>query len=161
MRLSIVLFLAAIIAGCATPQQCQLASIPPNPESDCIEALASRVEFAAIRSKIYLARAKNQPFAMMTNTDRPTAEEKKAITAWIGARQECFDNASSWAQQYLPSQLIVIGNRVMSSFLALTADLCNGKITYGDYARGRARIYAAAQRDCLAVIRRVHGELIY
>lgn len=158
MRLSIVIFLAVITTGCATPQQSQQATIPPNPELGCIEAIVSRADFALIRSKIYLASAKDQPFAMMTNTDKPTEEEKKEIAAWISARQECFNNADSWYQQYSHPQLNAIVRRYTLMFFTLTADLYNGKITYGDYANGRSQIYVHLQSDIAVIIQHLNEQ---
>ena len=135
----------------AESQPQRQATVPPNPTIGCINALLSQGDFAPISSKIYLSFGKDQPFAMTTNTDKPTDEEKKAIASWMSARQECFNSGSPWRQQYLPPEINAIGNRVWSSFLLLTAYLYNGKITYGDYAKERSQIIVEEERDYAAV----------
>ena len=135
----------------AESQPQRQATVPPNPTIGCINALLSQADFAPISSKIYLGFGKDQPFAMTTNTDKPTDEEKKAIASWMSARQECFNSGNPWRQQYLPPEINAIGNRVWSSFLLLTADLYNGKITYGDYAKQRSQIIVEEEQDYATV----------
>ncbi|MEK6770893.1 MAG: hypothetical protein AABY62_04535 [Pseudomonadota bacterium] len=157
---AIALVLLIVIAGCQTSQ----AAVPPDPVPDpgweCLENLPLRglkaesclwcftSEFSIIAEKLALVSPNQQTFGMLSNASKPNAAEKMAIAGWAKARQECYGMTIEWRKQYnLPPTLMAIQDAEHSSFLNLTADLYNGKLTYGEYAKARANIRAQSQQQ--------------
>jgi hypothetical protein len=105
--------------------------------------LAYRSEFSILADKLALATSSQQTFGMLSNTSKPSAAEKMAIAEWAKSGQDCFSMTSEWRKQYnFPPTLAAVQDTSFSSFLNLTADLYNGKLTYGEYAKARADIRA-------------------
>ncbi len=135
--------LLIVLVGCQTSQPAQ-PSIPPNPGLACNKNSEKRPEFTIIAGKVALpTRAPQQAFEMLSNTTKPNTDEKIAIAEWIKGKQACADMTLEWQKQYhFPPLIAAIGATAFSTFLNLTADLYNGKLTYGEYARNRAEITA-------------------
>lgn len=143
----------AFAAGCATQQQ--QAPPPPDPALACIRALPSRPDFAPLSAKVALAAVEDQSFAMMTIGDRATEEDKPVIAAWVNARQECIRLGDAWSMEYRHPQIRVIAAGAFGGFLAASADLYAGKITYGEFATARQQLLSQVQRDAANVVQRL------
>ncbi len=144
---AIAIALLIVLAGCQTNQPAQV-SIPPDPAGACKKDLAHRPEFSIIADKLALVDTSQQTFEMLSNISKPNATEKTAIAEWVKAKQYCFGQSREWRSQYnAPTILAAIQETGVSTFLNLTADLYNGKLTYGEYAKARADLTAQLQRQ--------------
>lgn len=153
---AIPVLLVLAISGCANQAQ-MAADRPPNPMVGCVQLVASREDLAPIANKVQLGDVRGQPFALLTLTDSATDGDKPLIAAWVDARQECTRQGQLWLQQYAPPYTALL-NYSSSGFLALTADLYAGKITYGDYAKARAKLNADIQREAAAIDQRLREQ---
>ena len=103
-----------------------------------------------IRDKVGLYSADQQTFAMRTNTDYASAEEKPVIGLWAQKRDQCeLMNRPILAKA--PVQMAAVikaGGQVTDSMIA---ELYLGNITYGELANRRAK-NAAGFRTTLANI---------
>src|SRR3989344_2949135 len=121
---------------------------PPDPGLACLTNLAHRPEFSILADKLALAGPNQQTFRMLSGTSKPNIKEKTAIAEWAKVKQDCFSMTSEWRRQYnFPPTLAVIQDAGFSAFLNLTADLYNGKLTYGEYAKARADQSAQFQQQ--------------
>lgn len=144
---AIAIVLLIVLAGCQTTQPAQV-SIPPDPGRACVNDLAHRPEFSIIADKLALVDPSLQTFGMLSNTSKPNAAEKMTIAEWVKARQECIAMRREWRSQVnMPLILTAVQDASFSSFLNLTADLYNGKLTYGEYAKARANNAAQGDRQ--------------
>lgn len=135
MKRTILIVVLAMLAGCQTTSP----DMPPDPGIACINSLANRPDLAVIAGKIALASPAQQAFEMLSNTSKPNDVEKTAIAEWVKGKQVCFDMTREWRAQYnLPPTLAAIQDAVISEFLNHTADLYNGKLTYGEYTKARS-----------------------
>jgi hypothetical protein len=123
------------------------AQVPPNPAIACFQGLPDREDLKPIASKVWLGLRKDQPFTMMTITDKVTDADRPALLAWVNATQECTRQGAPWLQQYLPPQFGSIIERATAKFLANVADLYAGKITYGDFAKKRIEDGSASDKE--------------
>jgi hypothetical protein len=148
MRYAAVIFLSALIvlSGCASKRRAAAAAHGASPDIACGEALVKRTDFDPIRTKVFLAGAQGQPAEMLSNSGTPTNAEKPVIATWIDARQDCFRQGQAWREERRMSpEFSAIAKDTNAAFLALTADLQAGKLTYGEYARARRDLAAKAQ----------------
>ena len=150
--------LLIVLAGCQTSQPAQ-PPIPPDPGQACLTNLAYRSEFSIIADKLALVGLSQQTFGMLSNTSKPNAAEKTAIAEWVKAKQGCFEMMREWRRQYnFPPTLAVIQDTNISTFLNLTADLYNRKLTYGEYAKARADIGAQADQQWAQAIQHLREQ---
>lgn len=140
---------AAVLAGCVQQPQRQAVAPLPNPTDACINAL--HFEDQGLSAKVAARVIKEQTFEMLANTSRISDAEKPQIRKWVEDRQACLNVGAAWRAAYAHPDLEAIGNAVFSAFLSATAELYNGSITFGEYARRRAEIGAQADRQFAAV----------
>jgi hypothetical protein len=108
----------------ATPQAAQGAA-------SYLEHLVADPRLDPIRDKVPLVlRAGAVTPALLSNEDKPTPAEQRAIKVWVSAREQ--------AQQYQlqqrgpPSPLLVRTRQLVTRAIV---DLYNGDLTYGQFAR--------------------------
>lgn len=145
-----------MFVGCA-PTPPQRVAIPPNPQDACVISIVNDLQFAPLSSKIQLG-GPVPSFDILTIQDRPTAEEKALIEKWVSARQTCFAESAPWRSQWLHPALRGIPETVHSSFLILVAELYNGSLTYGDFAKKRAELSAEARRQQTAIVQQLNAQ---
>jgi hypothetical protein len=148
-----VLFLLAVLAisACANQAPLPQAARPPNPELACVEAVARRADLAPIAGKIWLGGALSQPAAFFALADKASESDKLVIAAWVNLRRECSRQGQAWVQQYAPPEFAALVSKSNSAYLSLTADLYAGKISYGDYAKARAKLFRDGEREAEAI----------
>lgn len=123
----------------------------PNPGFTCYESLKQRPDFQAISTKVALGNTSDQTFQMLSDTSRPTDTEKQIIAAWVAARQQCAKLTQDHTAAYGPTLAVPILRSLVSSLLSATADLYNGQLTYGEYAKRRAQIVSEFEKQWAAV----------
>lgn len=119
---------------------------------ECSRALDTH-DLDLIRDKVELDKAPSPdyvvsppPFSILQIDAYPTAAEKKAIQVWAGLREACAAKAEA-LQNSLPiptnvkkEQVDILrasANKLRVEVSSLVADLYQGKITYGQFAKKR------------------------
>ncbi|MHB8562672.1 MAG: hypothetical protein ACYDDA_01775 [Acidiferrobacteraceae bacterium] len=144
MKRVIILVVTMVLAGCQTTRPV----VPPDPGIACAKALETNPEFSIIAGKVALVDPRQQTFSMLINTSKPDQVEKVAIAKWITDKQACYALTQRWRAQYnFPSTLSAIDDANNSKFLNLSANLYNGKLTYGQYAKARAKVFAEVSQQ--------------
>lgn len=118
----------------------------------CFDTLTSSNTLESIRGKIALGSANNQTFSMLTDSSKPTSQEKQAILAWGNGRDQCFalQRTENIAQDVNP-QIMAVLDTYAASQQNILAQLYMEKITYGDFAAKRQAI-ATTTNEALAGI---------
>jgi hypothetical protein len=147
------LFLMAILmSGCAQMSvQSQRAALEKefaDIRQRC-EALMADPALNPIRDKVTLIGAE-PTFAMRTNTDYASAEEKPIIALWAKKRDQCWQNAHP-TQAKIPVQIVAVNNATKHVVDSMIAELYVGNISYGELANRRAK-NAAETKTTLANI---------
>lgn len=141
------LFLVAILAttGCAQiAAQRQHAAFEQeiaDVRQRC-EAIMADPVLNPIRDKVALLIAQ-QTFAMRTNTDYASVEEKPIIALWAQKRDQCVQIARP-ALAKMPVQIIAVENATKQVVDSMIAELYLGHVTYGELANKRAKNAAEA-----------------
>lgn len=103
-----------------------------------------------IRTKVALGGLDTQTVEMLANSQKPNASEKAVLLKWDSLRQPCIKMSQEWLSQYGEQNISVINDRATNEFKVLLADLYAGKITYGEFAKGRQLITSKANSDAQA-----------
>lgn len=151
---AVAVVLLIVLVWCQTSQ-----SAEPPPAVTCFTDLADRPEFQLLAGKLALVITGQQTFVMLSDTSKPNVKEKTVIAKWVKAQQDCFVMFVDWRKQYnLTPALVALSDAEHSSFLNLTADLYNGKLTYGEYAKARADIRAQTQQQWAKVVQHLREQ---
>ena len=137
--LNAALFLMAVAFSCN--------ALAGDPSVECLEQLKSNDELQILKGKIALGSVDDQTLEILSNDDVPTKNEKEAISNWVRKRQGCKQLGAEWRSKNYSPTLIPIVNGYYSDFTSLTADLYAKKISYGDFAKGRAKIEQEFEKD--------------
>lgn len=104
----------------------------------CIQELTINTELQGIKNKVALGPLKNQTFSMLANRTKPSKEDTALIARWADLRAECSTKLSdAMKQRGTPIQLQNLVNKIRPEFEQFAAELFNGQISYGDFAKKR------------------------
>jgi hypothetical protein len=153
-KFPLLLFLMAILmTGCAQMNaQSQRAALEKEIADvwQRCEALMADPALNPIRDKVALL-IKRQTFAMRTNVDYASAEEKPIIALWAQKRDQCEQIARPTVEKQ-PVQMVAVTRASKQVVDSMIAELYVGHITYGELANKRAK-NAAEHDTTLANIR--------
>src|SRR5262249_23337288 len=102
------------------------------------ESLMADPALNPIRDKVGLYGPDQQTFAMRTNTDYATTEEKPVIALWAQKRDQC-EQINRPVLAKAPVQMAAVINAGKQVTDSMIAELYLGKITYGELANKRAK----------------------
>lgn len=142
-----IFLLVLVLSGC---ESLMPKPIPPDLSGQCVAELENKPELAIIKSKVGLGGINTQTVEMLASNKKPTSAEKEALLKWDSLRQPCIRMSQEWLSQYGEQNISVINDRATNEFKALLADLYAGKITYGEFAKGRQVITNKANEDAQA-----------
>jgi hypothetical protein len=130
-----------VLSGCAQfarqRQQEALQKAMLDTRQGCA-ALFADPELDPIRGKVALYSPEQQTFAMRTNTDHVTAEEKPVIALWTQKRDQCEQIAGPMLAMF-PAQMLAVTKAAKQVTDSLIAELYLGYVTYGELANKRAK----------------------
>jgi hypothetical protein len=116
----------------------------------CMNSVGADERLIPLADKVALLQTKTQTFQMLANTTYPSKEEQSLIGIWANARQECFNQAESERVRTTAPPVLPVIAESNVKFNAVTADLYNGKLTYGQFAQIRAQHFAEYQAQANA-----------
>ncbi len=132
---------------------------PDDPVINCIRGLMTDERFSTIAGKISLGPTETT-FAMLADDSRPTDSERAAIGAWAEARDNCVKGGLAWAERAYPAELLALGLQGEHALLALTVELVNKKITYGEYNKRRQAMVDEIRKHAAAVAERLQAQRV-
>jgi hypothetical protein len=153
-KFTVLLCLTAILfTGCAQltaqRQRAALEQEIADSNNRC-ENLMADPALNPIRDKVGLYGPDQQTFAMRTNTDHTSAEEKPVIALWAQKRDQC-ELMQRPILEKAPVQMAAVWKASKQVVDSMLAELYLGHITYGELANKRAK-NAAELRTTLANI---------
>ena len=111
-----------------------------DPTAECIATLHVYESLNPIADKVDLGAPATPSFKVLTNSDKATDAEKVAIAAWAAQREKCLQAGQSWRESNMPPDLRQLSEGSHGRLMGLMADLYDNKLTYGEFARQRAKI---------------------
>lgn len=109
----------------------------------CFDSIQRNAAVAPIIGKVALSRAELKAFNFLVNTDKVASDQERvAIGSFIEERQKC--------ERYIESpntEMTSVRKSHMAAIEAAAADLYVGSITYGEFAKLRARAGDEADRS--------------
>ena len=133
--------LMVALCGCGLIQQARqreaLQKAVADTRQGC-EALFADSVLDPIRNKVALYNPEQQTFAMRTNTDYVSGEEKPVIALWAQKRDQCEQIAGPMLAMF-PVQMVAVTKAAKQATDSMIAQLYLGQITYGELANKRAQ----------------------
>lgn len=121
--------------------------------TDCELQILANKDFAVLKGKLDLLNTADQPTEILGNTKTPSKTEKAVIAKWVEEYKKCSKPGIEHHKSRSPETATVFENAYADLYFS-AADLYQGKITYGDFARAsvkrhqevRARVAAIAAK---------------
>ncbi len=110
----------------------------PSKAEECFEKLASDPELSGLSQKVALAKTNDQTFSMLSDTSKPTSQEKKLLKVWGGKRDVCIKSLREELQaNEAPLPIVTLNSSSLMASQLLIADLMNGNLTFSDFSAKR------------------------
>lgn len=147
----LALFMLAALIGCAAQPAAQSSGQLWQQETAGIEVkyrwqIDTNAALAPLRGKVALFSPKDITFAMLTNQDRPNAEERAAILELARIR-EAYHGEQRMLDEKYGNPFKKISEAQWQAVSAVWADLYNHSISFGESARKRQEIDAASNES--------------
>jgi hypothetical protein len=134
-------------------------ALADDPSTECMDRLKLNDELHVLNGKIALGNTDDQTLEILSNDDLPTKKEKEAISIWVKERQICKQLGAEWRSKNYPPTLIPIVDGYYSDLTSLTADLYARKISYGEFAKARAKIDQESKKNMADEAQLIHEQL--
>ena len=110
---------------------------------------------AMLGSKIPLYDVRDMTLAMMASTEKPTEEERKMIFRSLEITMGCQKDLLDVARQYYAAPIVMTFEAASNQSLGHGLELYQGRLTYGEYNRGRKEAYT----NFMQALARIDAEL--
>lgn len=122
-----------------------LSNVSAQSSSDqCLQNIEDDPAAAAIKGKVAF-NVKNQTIEMLANTQKPNAQEKKAILFWDTQRTNCINaRLARESNQAIPASIRAIEINHQEIRKNLIVGLYAGNLTYGEFAKKSSEAYNKA-----------------
>lgn len=129
------------------------------PVADCEAQITANKGLQILKGKMDLLNSDNQPIEILTNDNVPSRKEKEAIALWIKEQRRC----SKPGIDYYKGQSLAIGailEKAYSETFLSAADLYQGKITYGDFARASVKRHQDVKEQVAGIAARYREQQV-
>lgn len=151
MKIALAILASAALAGCiqTTPQQqARRLTSADDPTMGCLLRMDSDQQFQALIVRLgSVSYANRATIQMMASKERPTEDEKSALSNWGLARQACVDQGRSFRAANAPPAWTAAFTSSQNQLLQAIAALYSGELTYGQFISERQRISDTAARQ--------------
>jgi hypothetical protein len=138
-----------ILAGGAAAAEMSVA--------ECEAQIVANKNFQVLKGKLDLLYSANPPIEVLANSKVPSKKEKAAISLWVEEQKRC--SAPGIAYHKSQSQEIgAIYDQAYAEMYISAADLYQGKITYGDFAKAGVRRHQEIKERISAVVDRFFAQ---
>jgi hypothetical protein len=141
--------LLIIILGCWSLSSVA-QSTSADPVGPCLDRFLSSDTFAPLRTKLPMSGQFSAED--LTNSDLPTAVERKAVSDLVMEFQSCHRLGESWRNNNFPPGAMTLIADENTQTLLLLVDLFDGHMTYGQYNRKRLLLNQEVTRKMGAFI---------
>jgi flagellar biosynthesis GTPase FlhF len=125
--------------------------------AECEAQIVANKNFQVLKGKLDLLHSANPPIEIMANRQVPTKKEKVAISLWVEEQRRC----SAPGIAYHNSQSREVGaiyEQAYAEMYLSAADLHQGKITYGDFAKSGVRRHQEIKARISAIVERFFAQ---
>lgn len=123
-----------------------------DPSSKCLMLMRDDPQAQVLWSKMPFDVSKGQPLEILASNDKPTPDEKAALSFVATQWQSCLDLGEAWRHRNYPAEVNALLTTYRTDGLLALADLYGGKITYGEMARIRAKLSTDLKNNVDAVV---------
>lgn len=137
--------IAIALTGCANMRPGPPAATPAqlmaaDPTTSCMKRLGEDPYIITnLAAKTGIGRTGSPTLEMFADKSYANEEERKALSAYSAARQQCIDLGASYRRQNLPAQVTLTMEQGGQNVTFLLAKLYAGEITFGDYNTRRVQ----------------------
>jgi hypothetical protein len=102
--------------------------------------------------------SKGQSLDVLSNPDKPTADDRAALSYLATEGERCFDLGADWRKANYPVQVNALLATYRVDTLSALADLYAGKITFGEMAKTRVRLESDLMNQAQAVVSKLKAD---
>ena len=121
--------------------------------ADCEKQIVENKGLQMLKGKLDLLNAANQPIEILANNKKPTAKEKAAIALWVEEQKRCSTPGIEYQKSQSP-EVGAIFDKAYADLFISAADLYQGQITYGDFAKASVRRHQEVRERIALVVAR-------
>lgn len=155
MRFAFLLSMVAL-AGCHTFPQVSMAE---DPSRACMQSIPDRAEMQVLKPRIGSFMDPNAvPLELRTSQDKPTSEERQAISKWAQIRQQCMQAGEAFRAAGANPTYVYLLNEQNSDFVSLLAKLYSGEFNYGQFAEARIALAKTSKAKAMDAERQLKND---
>ncbi|MDX4957261.1 hypothetical protein [Delftia acidovorans] len=158
MKILLATAAVAMLAGCQTFPQANMAE---DPSRSCMQSIPDKPEMQVLKPRIGSFMDPNAvPLELRTSQDRPTPEERQAISKWAQLRQQCMQAGEAFRATGANPTLTYLLNEQNSEFVSLLAKLYSGEFNYGQFAEARIALARASKAKAMEADRQLKNDAV-
>lgn len=113
-----------------------------DPSKACLSALQPDPKIQILNAKMPFDITNGQSLAVLSDPTKPNTKEKVALAYFATEADRCFGVGAEWRTEHYPVEVSSALTLFRVDVLSAMADLYGGKMTFGDYAKLRAKMLA-------------------
>lgn len=125
--------------------------------ANCESQILANKQFSILKGKLDLLNTANQPIEILANNKKPSKQERSAIALWVEEQKRCSGPSIEFHKSQAP-QIGAIFDSAYTELFISAADLYQGKITYGDFAKASMRRHQETKGNIAAVIQQFRAQ---
>jgi hypothetical protein len=118
--------------------------------AECEAQIVANKNFQVLKGKLDLLYSANPPIEILANAKVPSKKEKAAISLWVEEQKRCSAPGIAYHKSR-SAEIGAIYDQAYAEMYMSAADLYQGKITYGDFAKAGVRRHQEI-RDRISVV---------
>jgi hypothetical protein len=119
--------------------------------AECEAQMVANKDLQILKGKIDLLNSSNQPTEILGNTKVPSKKEKPALSLWVEEQKRCSKIGLDMFKRQ-DFELGTVIEQAYSEMFISAADLYQGKISYGDFARASLRRHGELKANLASVV---------
>lgn len=144
MKIIAIFAACLVLTGCvatAPTQQAKRPTSADDPSTKCFIDLENDQRFSLLKPYLgSISRTDRATIEQMTNTAKPTEEERKILSVWSFARQTCASLGTAFRAAYAPPGWVAITEAGQSQIMLALAKLYSGEYSYGQFVTERKQV---------------------
>jgi hypothetical protein len=119
--------------------------------ANCEAEIVANKNLQILKGKLDLLNAASQPLEILANNKTPSKKEMPAISLWVEEQKRCSAPGIAYHKSQSPEVGAIFEQAYTEMFIS-AADLYQGKITYGDFAKASIRRHQAVNERISVVV---------
>jgi hypothetical protein len=149
-KLEIVRAISVSVMSAALLLADSVAFAYETPTQECVNVTAEVNDVEKLRGRAPI-RVRDQTFSTLTNSTRASADDRVEIRRWAEVVEQCHRRLANETSKTLTLRENQILERDHTQFLILLAELYDGNITFGNFAKRRAELNLLTSSQITAI----------